>query len=147
MEMASQWTASWCPLLWEESRRVLIPRIEPNRARNVIAHDAAQNPFAGPPDQTVRLPLRWQAQTVSNHLAVIFSKVSSALTWRMAHTYMLGQEEDKLCLHINTPLEDCCNCQPLRSVPVIWQYITDNQRLHLLRHPTREIRPLPSYCV
>jgi transposase-like protein len=48
------------------------------------SNNAPQNLFAWPPDQTVRFPVHWQTQTVSTHLAVIFSEVSSALTWRTA---------------------------------------------------------------
>ena len=43
-----------------------------------------QNLFAGPSDQAIRFSVRWQAPAVSNHLALIFLHLSSALIWRTA---------------------------------------------------------------
>ncbi len=51
------------------------------------AHDDPQDSFWKSPDQAVRLPIRWQAATVSNPVALIFQEVSSVLTWRFAHIH------------------------------------------------------------
>ena len=48
------------------------------------AHYGTQDPFWRSPDQAIRLPVRRQANTVSDHVTLIFLQLSSALTWRLA---------------------------------------------------------------